>query len=56
MLQSRRFDLQMVGATKFISFLAINHGLIYGVLAVFIALVIGLLTGMVFGLGSRRGH
>jgi len=40
----------------FISDLAAEHGLIYGILAVAVAVAVGLLTGVVFGLGSKGGH
>jgi uncharacterized protein (TIGR02186 family) len=48
--------LRQVGMTAFISSLARQHGFIYGVFAVLIALGVGLLTGLLFGLGSKRGH
>ncbi len=45
-----------VGAAAFISTLATDHGLLYGALAVAVAVSVGLLTGMVFGLGSKKAH
>lgn len=44
------------GLAAFISELATNHGLLYGILAAVVAVAVGLLTGGIFGLGSRRGH
>ena len=44
------------GTAALISDLADRHGLLYGVLAVVIAGAAGLLTGVVFGLGSKKGH
>ncbi len=49
-------ELQQVGAAAFISKLATEQGLLYGILAVAVAVVVGLLTGMVFGLGSKKAH
>ena len=48
--------VRQVGAAAFISHLAENHGLAYGVLAAVFAVLIGLLTGVVFGLGGKGGH
>jgi uncharacterized protein (TIGR02186 family) len=56
LLDSRRVRLRQGGLTAFISSLAVGHGLLYGILAVFVAVIVGLLTGFVFGSGSRRGH
>jgi hypothetical protein len=44
------------GLPAFISSLAAEHGLLYGILSVGIAVGVGLLTGVVFGLGSKGGH
>lgn len=49
-------DVRQVGAAAFISRLAENHGLSYGILAAVFAVLIGLLTGVVFGLGGKGGH
>jgi uncharacterized protein (TIGR02186 family) len=56
LLGSGRLRLSQVGVTAFISSLAQRHGLLYGVFAVIIALGVGLLTGLLFGLGSKKGH
>lgn len=48
--------VRQVGAAAFISHLAENHGLAYGLLAAVFAVLIGLLTGVVFGLGGKGGH
>jgi uncharacterized protein (TIGR02186 family) len=55
-LASAKLSVKQAGAALFISSLSRNHGLLYGVLAVFIALIAGLATGLIFGLGSKRGH
>jgi len=44
------------GVPAFIADLAAEHGRVYGVLAVAVAVGVGLLTGVVFGVGSRGGH
>jgi uncharacterized protein (TIGR02186 family) len=41
---------------SFIISMASNHGLFYGCLAVFIALIAGLVTGLAFGLGRGSAH
>jgi uncharacterized protein (TIGR02186 family) len=56
LLHVARLQVNPVGATAFISSLAQRHGLLYGVLAVLIALIFGLLTGFVFGLSAKAGH
>lgn len=38
------------------SSLAVNKGLLYGIFAVIIALGSGLLTGVIFGMGGKGGH
>jgi uncharacterized protein (TIGR02186 family) len=50
------FEVTQGGVPAFIASLAAEHGLLYGVLAVLVAVAVGLLTGVVFGLGSRKGH
>jgi uncharacterized protein (TIGR02186 family) len=45
-----------VGVVRFISDLARTKGLLYGVLAVIIAVAAGLVTGVLFGLGKGHGH
>lgn len=51
-----RVQVAQAGVAAFISTLASRHGLLYGVLSVLIAGAAGLLTGVVFGHGSRKAH
>jgi uncharacterized protein (TIGR02186 family) len=53
---SGTFEVRQGGIPAFIASLAGEHGLLYGVLAVLVAVAVGLLTGVVFGLGSKKGH
>jgi uncharacterized protein (TIGR02186 family) len=55
LLARRTVKLRQVGLTRWISSLASERGLLYGILVVVIALCCGLLTGLVFGLRSK-GH
>jgi len=55
-LGCERLCIRQVGMTAFIASLARRHGFLYGVFAVIIALGVGLLTGILFGLGAKRGH
>ncbi len=48
--------VRTVGLTRSIAVLARDHGLAYGFLALFIAVVVGLTTGLVFGLAAKGGH
>ena len=48
--------VEQAGVAALISDLARRHGLLYGILAVVAAGAAGLLTGVVFGLGSKKGH
>ena len=48
--------VRSVGLTRSIAALARDHGLAYGFLALFIAVVVGLTTGVVFGLAGKGGH
>lgn len=48
--------VRQMGLVGFISSLAREHGLLYGALAALVAVVVGLATGVVFGLGSKGGH
>lgn len=41
---------------KWLSSMAVNKGLLYGIIAVIIALGSGLLTGVLFGMGGKGGH
>jgi uncharacterized protein (TIGR02186 family) len=56
LLRTERLQLGAVGVTAGVSTLVERHGLLYGILAVLIALGVGLLTGLVFGLGSKKSH
>lgn len=47
--------LERSKAVRLLSSMALNNGLLYGCIAVFIALVSGLLTGIIFGMGGK-GH
>lgn len=49
-------QVAQAGVAALITDLARSHGLLYGVLAVLVAAAAGLLTGIVFGLGDRKGH
>jgi len=53
---STTIQLEHAGVASFVVSLAHNHGLLYGIIAVIFALSIGLLTGLIFGLGSKGGH
>jgi len=48
--------VEQVGMAAAIRSLATDHGLGYGILAVVVAIAVGLLTGVLFGLGSRKAH
>jgi uncharacterized protein (TIGR02186 family) len=56
LLDSRLLNVRQVGAVAAISAFARKWGLLYGIGAVLIALVAGLLTGMAFGRGAKGGH
>lgn len=51
----RTIDAVEVGMPAWISAMAFNHGAIYGVLAVLVAIVAGLLTGILFK-GEKGAH
>ena len=55
LLRAERLQVVPVGMTARISNLAQNHGLLYGILAVIIALGVGLLTGLAFARMSKKG-
>lgn len=48
--------VRQVGVAGLISSLATEHGLLYGALAALVAVLVGLATGVIFGLGSKGGH
>jgi hypothetical protein len=56
LMDVRTLKVEQVGMARWIHSMAQQHGLIYGILAVAIALAAGLLTGFLFGLGSKGGH
>lgn len=56
LLGSAEVRVTQGGTAALITSLAARHGLLYGILATLIAMAVGLLTGMVFGLGSKGGH
>ena len=55
LLRAERLHVAPVGVAARISTLARDHGLLYGILAVVIALGVGLMTGFAFGLVSKKG-
>jgi uncharacterized protein (TIGR02186 family) len=55
-LGSVAVTVRPVGLVAFMSSLATHHGLLFGLLAVGVAIAMGLLTGVVFGRGSSKGH
>lgn len=48
--------LRQVGTTSFVASMARRRGLLYGIVAVLVAMAAGLFTGLVFGLGGKGGH
>ncbi len=48
--------LRQAGIAAFISRMAHERGLLYGIVSVVLAIAAGMLTGVVFGRGSRRPH
>jgi uncharacterized protein (TIGR02186 family) len=51
----KKIDARAVGTPAWISNLAYNHGILYGVLAVLVAVIAGLLTGTLFK-GAKGAH
>jgi hypothetical protein len=50
-------SVRLAGTAAFIRSLSLEHGLLYGIFSVLVALCAGLLTGLVFGRRSRKfGH
>lgn len=56
LLNSARLRLQRASTVSFITSLVVEHGLLYGCLAVAIAILAGLSTGFIFGLGRGGSH
>jgi hypothetical protein len=56
LLAATELTVHTVGVIHDIAALARNHGLLYGVGALIIALVVGLATGVVVGLAGKGGH
>jgi uncharacterized protein (TIGR02186 family) len=54
-LASERLPVRLAGAAALIKSLSLEHGLLYGIFAVVIALAAGLLTGLVFGRRAPKG-
>jgi hypothetical protein len=56
-LTSGMVSVRLAGTVAFIRSLSLEHGLVYGIFAVLVALGAGLLTGLVFGRRTRKfGH
>ena len=56
LLGSGSITLEQDHLIRFITSMAGNHSLLYGCLAVMVAIVAGLLTGVIFRLGRGRAH
>lgn len=56
LLASKPLNVKPSGLAEMIASLAREHGLLYGILAAIIALLAGLATGFVFGLGTKAKH
>jgi hypothetical protein len=56
LLGSGSFTLEQDHLIQFITSMVGHHGLLYGCLSVMIAIVAGLLTGVIFGLGKGKAH
>jgi len=56
LLGSGSIALEQDHLIRFITSMAGNHSLLYGCLAVMVAIVVGLLTGIIFGLGKGKAH
>lgn len=56
-LADGKVSVRLAGAAAFMRSLSLEHGLLYGVFSVVIALIAGLLTGMIFSRRPRKfGH
>jgi uncharacterized protein (TIGR02186 family) len=56
LLGSQTVHLRQGGMAAFISTTASAHGLVFGIASVLVAMAAGLLTGLAFGAGGKRGH
>jgi hypothetical protein len=56
LLGSGSITLEQDHMIRFITSMVGNHSLLYGCLAVMVAIVAGLLTGVIFGLGKGKAH
>jgi uncharacterized protein (TIGR02186 family) len=55
-LGSTPVTLEQTGLAQSLRTIAYDHGLLYGILAVVVALLAGIATGLVFGKGASKGH
>jgi uncharacterized protein (TIGR02186 family) len=56
LLDEQKLHLVRTGLSLSITSLARDHGLLYGLFAVVVALAVGLLAGLVFGKGMKKAH
>jgi uncharacterized protein (TIGR02186 family) len=56
LLCSKAMEVRQVGVAHFMSSLVQSHPLLHGFFAVIVAVAAGLLTGLVFGGSSKKGH
>jgi len=55
-LGSTTVTLEQTGLARSLRTIAFEHGLLYGILAVVVALLAGIATGLIFGKGASKGH
>jgi len=55
-LASTEVTVEQGGLVRTLRSLALDHGLLYGIVAVLIALLAGIGTGLIFGRGASQGH
>ena len=53
---SKTFSVEPGPVISLITTMATNRGLVYGCVAVIIAIIAGLFTGFIFGIGQGKGH
>jgi hypothetical protein len=56
LLASEKLITKRAGLVNLIASMAQRHGLLYGILSVLVAIATGFLTGVLFGLSSKKGH